>query len=63
VQALTLGYIHDVVARRWGRVGLGGDATAYHVPDNLLPAYGSPHSFHFFVRYRPAHATSPAHMH
>ena len=53
VQALTLGYVHDLSDRTWGRIGIGGDATIYHVPENLLEFYGSPRSFHVFVRYRP----------
>jgi hypothetical protein len=63
IAALTLGYVHDLVERRWGRVGIGGDATAYHVPENMLESYGAPHSFHFFVRYRPSSRTSMAHVH
>lgn len=35
------------------RLGVGGDATGYLVPDNLQEAYGSPVSFHVFLRYRP----------
>jgi len=62
VAALTLGYVHDVVERSWGRVGFGGDATVYHVPENMLESYGAPHSFHVFVRYRAA-ASSMAHVH
>lgn len=62
VAALTLGYVHDVSEGTWGRIGIGGDATVYHVPDNMLEFYGSPHSFHVFVRYRPRPPTH-AHMH
>ena len=52
VGALTLGATRDVVTRRWGTLGLGGDVTGYHVPTNLREAYGAPLSFHGFVRYR-----------
>lgn len=62
VAALTLGYVHDVSQQRRGRIGIGGDATVYHVPDNMLEFYGAPHSFHLFVRYRPL-AASHAHVH
>ena len=62
VQALTLGYVHDLWQPRWGRIGVGADATAYHVPDNLLEFYGAPHSYHVFVRYRPL-TSSHAHIH
>jgi hypothetical protein len=63
VGALTLGYVHDIVERRWGRIGIGGDATVYGVPENTIDSYGSPHSYHFFLRYRPSRATSMAHVH
>jgi len=52
VSALTIGYVRDVVSKAWGTFGLGGDVTGYIVPDNLKESYGSPTSFHFFVRYR-----------
>jgi hypothetical protein len=64
VAAFTAGYIYDVRRGLWGRLGLGADATAYHVPDNMLPYYGSsPLSFHLFVRWRPLFAHSASHMH
>jgi hypothetical protein len=63
VAALTIGYVHDFVERRWGRIGIGGDATVYSVPENMLDSYGSPHSYHFFVRYRPSGASSTPHVH
>jgi hypothetical protein len=52
VSALTVGYIRDVVSRTWGTFGVGGDLTGYIVPENLSESYGSPASFHLFVRYR-----------
>jgi hypothetical protein len=65
VAALTVGYIHDV--GRWsfpGRIGIGADATVYHVPDNMLDYYGSsPRSFHVFARWRPRASNSPGHVH
>ena len=63
VAALTVGYVYDVARDRWGRVGVGGDATIYHVAENMLKSYGSPHSFHVFVRYRPSGSTSMPHAH
>jgi hypothetical protein len=54
VAALTLGYVHDLLQGRWGRIGIGGDATVYEVAENLLDSYGSPRSIHAFLRYRPA---------
>jgi hypothetical protein len=52
VSALTVGYIRDVVSRTWGTFGVGGDLTGYIVPENLSESYGSPASFHLFMRYR-----------
>jgi hypothetical protein len=67
IQALTVGYVHDLAQRRWGRIGIGADATMYHVPDNLLEFYGAPHSFHVFVRFRPLapmkNMSNMSHMH
>jgi hypothetical protein len=63
VAALTLGYLQELSDRRWGRIGVGGDATVYHVPQNMLESYGAPHSFHVFVRYRPNRSASAAHVH
>lgn len=51
VSALTLGYTRDIANKSVGRFGLGGDVTGYLVPDNLEESYGSPWSFHVFLRY------------
>jgi len=61
VTALTAGYLHEVARRSWGRVGIGADATVYSIDRTLAQYYGSPHSFHVFVRYRPSR--SGAHTH
>lgn len=53
VGAFTGGYVFDLVSSRAGNVGIGGDATVYYVPPNLRANYGSPASFHVFLRYRP----------
>lgn len=52
IGALTAGYVRDVAAPAWGTLGIGGDVTRYRVPKNLAEPYGSPVSFHVFVRYR-----------
>jgi hypothetical protein len=54
VDALTLGYVHDVARGRFGSIGIGGDATVYRLSENLRDSYGSPTSFHVFVRWHPA---------
>lgn len=51
VSALTIGYLRDIVSRSFGSFGVGGDVTGYLVPDNLSGSYGSPLSFHVFLRY------------
>jgi hypothetical protein len=61
VGALTLGVIRDIWITRVGRVGLGADATGYLVPENLTFAYGSPTSFHVFLRVRTDRASSHTH--
>jgi hypothetical protein len=53
VGALTGGYVFDLVDSRAGQYGIGADVTVYHVPANLRDNYGSPASFHVFLRYRP----------
>ena len=63
VSALTLGYSRDVASRTWGRFGIGGDVTGYLVPDNLEESYGSPVSFHIFLRYRGSAGTPLHHPH
>jgi hypothetical protein len=65
VSAFTAGYVRDVVRSSAGTFGLGGDVTGYAVPANLSESYGSPVSFHLFLRYRtprPAQG-APAHVH
>jgi hypothetical protein len=53
VGALTIGHTVDVRESRVGRFGIGADITGYLVADNLKDSYGTPFSFHVFVRYRP----------
>ena len=52
IGALTVGYVRDVASRSWGTFGIGGDVTGYQVARNISESYGSPVSFHVFVRYR-----------
>ena len=54
IGAITAGYIRDFAAPAWGTFGIGGDITGYYVPENLSESYGSPVSFHVFLRYRGA---------
>ena len=57
VDALTVGYVHDVFDRA-GHIGIGADATVYRISQDLQDSYGSPHSFHVFVRWRPSNSMS-----
>lgn len=61
IGALTTGYIFDVSNSRRGRVGLGIDATVYHMPSDVADFYGGSRSFHAFLRWRPA--ASMPHVH
>jgi len=61
VDALTLGAIRDLPFVAWGRLGLGGDVTLYHMSPDMLVYYGGSHSYHAFLRWRPA--TAAAHVH
>jgi len=65
VGAFTIGYIRDLLTMQAGTLGVGTDITAYAVPANLKESYGSPLSFHVFVRYRAPLTASPAggHVH
>jgi hypothetical protein len=66
VGALTAGYVRDLARTRAGVFGAGGDVTGYLVPSNLREPYGSPVSFHLFLRYRaarPAGTGAPIHVH
>ena len=54
VLALTVGGVRDVWSWRGFEGGLGGDITAYGVPEALEPMYSAhPISFHVFFRLRP----------
>jgi hypothetical protein len=63
VSALTLGYVRDMAALKWGNFGVGGDLTGYIVPDNLKESYGSPWSYHVFVHYRGRAGARMGHVH
>jgi hypothetical protein len=64
VGAVTIGYLHDLVPVAEGMVAVGGDVTVYGVPANLRESYGSPRSYHLYVRYAlhlPGTATAHEH--
>lgn len=50
--AFTAGIERAVAVSKAGRFAVGGDATVYATPANLLESYGHPFSVHVFLRYR-----------
>jgi hypothetical protein len=63
IGALTLGYLRDVASPSAGTLAIGGDVTGYLVPANLEESYGSPWSFHVFLRYRGRAGMRLDHVH
>jgi hypothetical protein len=63
VAAFTGGYVRDVVVTQYGRFGLGGDMTTYWVARNLRDSYGTPFSYHVFVRFRSTLTMTDEHVH
>ena len=59
IGAFTLGYTRDLADHGYpAGSGIGGDMTMYYVPLMLQESYGTPLSFHVFLRYR--FGTAPA---
>lgn len=63
ISAFTGGYVRDLVSRSIGTFAVGGDVTGYLVPANLDESYGSPVSFHVFIRYSGAAGAHREHRH
>jgi hypothetical protein len=63
ITAFTAGYTRDLASQSFGRFGIGGDITGYLVPDNLEESYGSPVSFHVFLRYSGRFGERMTHRH
>jgi hypothetical protein len=57
IAAGTLGYMRELSTGRWKGFGAGADVTLYHTSDDLQLPYGSPRSFHVFIRWRPSEST------
>jgi hypothetical protein len=62
IDALTIGLVRDVGPARWGRLGVGADATVYRMSPDLIEFFDGSRSFHVFLRWRPAR-DSVAHVH
>ena len=63
VTAFTVGYLRDMASKSFGSFGIGGDVTGYLVPGNLEESYGSPVSFHVYLRYAVRVGAIPNHRH
>ena len=62
ISALTLGHVFDLPIPRGGRFGVGADITVYATSPDLESYFGSPHSYHVFLRWRPSQI-APNHVH
>jgi hypothetical protein len=62
INALTIGYVHELPIPGANRFGVGADLTVYDTSQDLVEYYGSPKSYHVFLRWRPG-GTAPAHLH
>jgi hypothetical protein len=63
VAAGTVGYLRQLPSVGRGRLGVGGDVTFYATSDDLELPYGSPHSFHVFLRWQPTPRMNHEEMH
>ena len=61
INALTVGYVRELSFLGPG-LGVGADVTVYDTSQDLVEYYGSPRSYHVFLRWRPSR-TVPAHVH
>jgi hypothetical protein len=62
IDPLTLGVVRDIAPARWGRLGIGADATVYRMSQDMIEFFDGSRSFHVFLRWRPAR-TSSVHVH
>jgi hypothetical protein len=62
VNALTVGHVFNLPIEVGGSLGIGADITVYKTSTDLETYFGSPRSYHVFLRWRPSRAM-PAHVH
>ena len=62
MEPLTVGLVRDIGPERWGRFGIGADATVYGMSPDLVEYFDGSRSFHVFLRWRPLR-TSVGHVH
>jgi hypothetical protein len=62
VSALTVGYVWNLPIQMGSSLGVGADITVYKTSTDLETYFGSPRSYHVFLRWRP-NRSMPAHIH
>jgi hypothetical protein len=62
INALTIGYVRELPIPGLDRFGIGADVTVHDTSQDLAEYYGSPKSYHVFLRWRPSLAPA-AHVH
>jgi hypothetical protein len=62
VTALTIGHVWNLPIQMGSSLGLGADITVFNTSTDLESYFGSPRTYHLFVRWRP-NRTMPAHVH
>jgi len=63
IDALTLGYVREIPVPGLDRFGIGADITVHRTSADLVEFYGSPKSYHVFLRWRPGVSPAAAHVH
>lgn len=61
VGAATIGYIRELPLPGAGHFGLGADATFYDMPALIDQFWAGSHSYHVFLRWRPASTATHRH--
>jgi hypothetical protein len=61
INALTVGYVRELPIPGPHYFGLGADITVHDTSQDLVEYYGSPKSYHVFVRWHPI--TTTPHVH
>jgi hypothetical protein len=57
VNALTVGHVFNLPIEAGGNLGIGADITVFKTSADLESYFGSPRSYHVFLRWRPSRAT------
>jgi len=62
INALTIGYVRELPWLGVQGLGIGADITVHDTSQDLVEYYGSPKSYHVFLRWR-LNSAAPAHIH